>query len=209
MSAREIILDRIRAANRDAAAVIGSAPGRVETPARDRADIIADFTAKLRDYGVVVRSVPERDCANAVADALAGHGIADLVIPADLPENWLPPGVAAIRDEALDYRRLDRAGGVLTGCALAIAETGTIILDSGPRQGRRALTLVPDYHLCIVGGDQLVGSVPEAISRLESSGAARRPLTFISGPSATADIELDRVVGVHGPRTLEVIILDR
>ncbi|HKN97315.1 MAG TPA: LUD domain-containing protein, partial [Pseudonocardiaceae bacterium] len=105
-------------------------------------------------------------------------------------------------DHPLSLAELDQVGGVLTGCALVIAETGTIVLNGGPDQGRRALTLVPDYHLCVVLADQIVGIVPEAVASLDPS----RPITFVSGPSATSDIEFDRVEGVHGPRTLDVII---
>jgi len=108
-----------------------------------------------------------------------------------------------VDEPPLSVAELDQAGGVLTGCALVIAETGTIVLDAGPDQGRRALTLIPDYHLCVVRADQIVGTVPEAIARLDPV----RPTTFISGPSATSDIEFNRVEGVHGPRTLDVMIV--
>jgi L-lactate dehydrogenase complex protein LldG len=121
-----------------------------------------------------------------------------------VPEAWLT-GVNALRDDpTLDHDQLDASDGVVTTCALAIAQTGTIVLDGGPGMGRRALTLLPDYHLCVVGADQLVGSVPEAIRVLAKRPT--RPLTFISGPSATVDIEMTRVRGVHGPRRFEVIV---
>jgi L-lactate dehydrogenase complex protein LldG len=102
---------------------------------------------------------------------------------------------------------MNRIGGVITGCFLGIAETGTIVLDSGAYQGPRAMTLLPDYHLCIVFESQVVGIVPEAIAAIRPSVLAGKPITFISGPSATADIELDRVEGVHGPRRLDVILV--
>ena len=108
-------------------------------------------------------------------------------------------------DDQLSVSELDGVDGVITSCAVAIAETGTLILDGSPGQGRRVITLIPDYHLCVVFADQIVADVPDALARLE----ATRPLTMISGPSATSDIELNRVEGVHGPRTLEVIIVNR
>ncbi|SEP66273.1 L-lactate dehydrogenase complex protein LldG [Lentzea xinjiangensis] len=189
-SAREEILRRIRAARvpRAAPVVRGyhrEGPGGVEL-----------FAERVADYRAVVRTVP--DVPEALK-ALAGKRI---VAPAGVPREWLVGGVTWLR-EPLTTEELDRADGVLTGCAVAIADTGTIVLDGGEAQGRRALTLLPDYHVCVVRADQIAGSVPEALQRLEPT----RPLTFISGPSATSDIELNRVEGVHGPRTLEVLIV--
>jgi len=141
---------------------------------------------------------PELDAR--VRAILAGRRV---VAPTGVPEAWLT-GVNAVRDDPpLDNDQLDASDGVLTTCALAIAQTGTIVLDGGPGMGRRALTLLPDYHLCVVRTDQLVGSVPEAIRAIQDP---TRPLTFISGPSATVDIEMTRVRGVHGPRRLEVVV---
>ena len=128
-----------------------------------------------------------------------------MVVPPGLDRAVLPEGIHIVTDDGLPAHDLDAFDGVITGAAVAIAETGTIVLDGSPDQGRLAITLVPDYHLCIVRAGQVVELVPEAIARL--AARAERPLTWISGPSATSDIELERVEGVHGPRTLEVILV--
>jgi L-lactate dehydrogenase complex protein LldG len=189
-SAREEILQRIRAARVPAAAPVvrgyhQKGIGGVEL----LAETVADYRAIVH----VVSNVPE------ALKRLEGKRI---VAPTGVPDEWLIDGVTWLR-EPLSIEELDQADGVLTGCAVAIADTGTIVLDGGEAQGRRALTLLPDYHLCVVRADQIAASVPEALHRLEPT----RPLTFISGPSATSDIELNRVEGVHGPRTLEVLIV--
>jgi L-lactate dehydrogenase complex protein LldG len=142
--------------------------------------------------------------AQAVREALAERGARRVVLPPGLTlDRAGPDGVELLTDDGLSADALDATDGVITTAALAIAETGTIVLDGGPGQGRRALSLVPDYHLCILHASQVVGIVPQALDRLEPG----RPCTWISGPSATSDIELDRVQGVHGPRTLEVILV--
>ena len=125
-----------------------------------------------------------------------------------LPGEWWPEAVERVEDDgALTPAELDAVGAVVTGCALAIAATGSLVLDHGPAQGRRALSLVPDVHVCVLRADAVVGGVPEAFARLHEGVLAGRPLTFISGPSATSDIELSRIEGVHGPRTLAIVLL--
>lgn len=201
--ARDIVLGRIRAALADRP-VAPEAPRDYEH-ARDLGDVVALFAERVADYRAVVRRVRFDDLHLEIDASLRARGARRLVAPADLPGWWRVGEVVWSLDAPpypLSIRALDRADGVLTACAVAIAETGTIVLDAGQGQGRRALTLLPDYHLCVVRADQVVGSVPEAIARLDPT----RPLTFISGPSATSDIELDRVEGVHGPRNLEVLI---
>ena len=162
--------------------------------------------------------VGEAGLAAAVRRIAEEAGARRIGIPADLPEEWRPNategdraagggGLELVQDDALSVRQLDQLDGALTGCAVAIAETGTFVLDGGVGQGRRALTLVPDLHICVVREDQVVGLVPEAVIQLEEAVRAGRPLTFVSGPSATSDIELDRVEGVHGPRVLHVVLV--
>jgi L-lactate dehydrogenase complex protein LldG len=136
---------------------------------------------------------------------LSTHGKQGLLIPGGLPQSWLPAGFAFTPELGLSYAEMDRSEGVLTGCAAAIALTGTIIIRHSAEAGSRALTLIPDYHLCVVHAEQVVHTVPEGFRQLSSFGTA--PLTTISGPSATSDIEMTRIKGVHGPRTLEVILV--
>jgi L-lactate dehydrogenase complex protein LldG len=171
-------------------------------------ELVDHFAERVADYKAKVRQVPVDQLDHAIEEAIRARGVRRLVVPADVPDAWLPAGVEVLRDSgALSYTELDESDGVLTGCALGIAQTGTIVLDSGLYQGRRAITLIPDYHLCIVRVEQIVGLVPEAVAELQEAAAQGQPITFISGPSATSDIELNRVEGVHGPRTLEVLIV--
>ncbi len=174
------------------------------------AAIQAEFIEKVRDYRAQVRTdLAETELAAATAAICREHGVRRLLVPDDLPARWLPEepeDIEIVRDDpTLTNEALDQCDGVLTGCALAIAQTGTLVLDGGAGQGRRALSLVPDLHICVVRSSQIVGLVPEAVSQLARN--PRRPITFISGPSATSDIELTRVEGVHGPRTLIVLIV--
>lgn len=200
-SARSEILARIRAVPRRQPAPV---PRDYDT-ARSVEDPVGLFVERVEDYRAVVRRVSEDELPQRIGDCLARRGVSNMVAPPDLPESWRWAGTRWSLDEPpLSLSEVDSADGVLTGAAVAIAETGTIVLDAGARQGRRMLTLVPDYHLCVVRADQIEVSVPEALRRLDPT----RPLTFVSGPSATSDIELDRVEGVHGPRTLEVLVVD-
>jgi L-lactate dehydrogenase complex protein LldG len=175
----------------------------------DRGELLDLLAERLADYHAAVRRAQPASLAATVAGALNARGVRRVVVPPGLdrvlPLAALPPDVEAVTDDGLSAQELDAVDGVITGAAVAIAQTGTVVLDGSPGQGRRAITLVPDYHLCIVTDAQVVELVPEAVSRL--AAAAGRPLTWISGPSATSDIELSRVEGVHGPRTLEVILV--
>jgi L-lactate dehydrogenase complex protein LldG len=160
----------------------------------------------LAEYRAVVHRVAEGGLPDLLARLLAARGSASVLVPPGLPPGWSAAWEArSLPDrEASTARELDAVDSVVTGCALAVAETGTIVLDGGPDQGRRRITLVPDHHVCVVRvPDQVVSSVPQALARLDPT----RPLTWISGPSATSDIELDRVEGVHGPRRLDVVLL--
>jgi L-lactate dehydrogenase complex protein LldG len=197
MSSKDLILARVRAALADG----GKA---VEVPRnyrRGRSDVDLELLVeRLVDYKAVVHRTS--DVAGVVADLMPPR--AELIVPPGLALEWLPPGVEARTDDGLDAARIAAADGVLTAATVAIAETGTIVLDGSPDQGRRIISLLPDLHICVVRPEQVVASVPEALARLDPG----RPLTWISGPSATSDIELNRVEGVHGPRNLHVILLE-
>jgi L-lactate dehydrogenase complex protein LldG len=206
VNARDEVLGRVRAAL-SAAAPAGEPPrGYRQSDEADRAEIVERFAARVGEYRASVHRAPAGEVGEVLDGVCRELGARRLGVPAGLPETWVPGGVEAVPDSGLDAHELDRLDGALTGCALAIAETGTVVLDGGPGQGRRALTLVPDLHLCVVEEDRIVGIVPEAVAALEDAVRHGRPLTFVSGPSATSDIELSRVEGVHGPRTLVILL---
>ncbi|MER7757906.1 lactate utilization protein C [Kitasatospora sp. NPDC097643] len=209
MSSREAILARIRAALADVPR--GETPEDVPVPrdyrrghTADGEDTLALFAERVADYRATVTRTDPAGLPGAIAAALTARGVTRLAVPDGFPTDLLPSGGWEWRTEPLDVPALDALDGALTLAAAGIAVTGTIVLDTGPGQGRRALTLVPDYHLCIIEAEQIADDVPDALARLGPT----RPLTFISGPSATSDIELNRVEGVHGPRTLDVIVVD-
>jgi L-lactate dehydrogenase complex protein LldG len=221
MSPREEVLARIRAALADggeparpASAGTGPDPDgpdadngtgfRTEGD-REPGQLLDLLAERLTDYRALVRRTSPAELAATVNSALAERGARRMVVPPGLDPSVLPEGIEIVTDDGLSAPDLDAFDGVITGAVVAVAETGTIVLDGSPDQGRRAITLVPDYHLCIVRAAQVVEIVPEAVARLAAQ--ADRPLTWISGPSATSDIELKRVEGVHGPRTLEVILV--
>jgi len=205
-TAKDIMLERIRKGIANAPEPSPISHDFRERDERDRAAILEDFIDRLVDYKAIVTRTNDTDLPQAIVDACQQQGITQIVIPADLPASWIPANVTVLKDDPpLTYADLDKSSAVFTGCALAIAQTGTIILDGGATQGRRALSLIPDRHLCVVRAEQVVGLVPEAIARLTKW--AIHPITLISGPSATSDIELSRVEGVHGPRTLHVFVV--
>ena len=215
-TAKETVLWRVRRATRDVPEGERPEDVPVERGYRkegdgERVGIVSRFAENVAEYEATVHRVEEAKLADAIGEILEKRGLTRLVVPPLLPEAWIPDGVETLRDAArprLTNEELDGADGVLTGCALGISQSGTIVLDAGPGQGRRALTLLPDYHLCVVREEQVVDLVPEAFAKLEETVRGEgRAVTFISGPSATSDIELNRVEGVHGPRALEVLIV--
>jgi len=211
-SPREEILRRIRVANggsggRDVATAGWGGLERVyrRRGSLGREGVLELFECRLRDYDAGVARVAEADVAACVGGRLAARGVRRMVIPAGLKAEWMPKGFDYVVDEGLTAAELDRVDGVMTGATVAIAETGTVVLQNVPGQGRRMATLVPDYHLCVVLEDEVVETVAEAMARLQ--GTAVLATTFVSGPSATADIEMTRIKGVHGPRFLEVLLV--
>lgn len=196
MSARDDILGRVR----DALAGVepgGEAPPAPRVVPRQGEELVAHFAERVADYRAVVERCSPADLAATVAAALpAGASVV-------VPEGLSVEVAGAVLDTGLSAAELDRVDAVVTEARVGIAETGTVVLDHGPGQGRRAISLVPDRHVCIVRTDQVVADVPDAVALLDPA----RPMTWISGPSATSDIELDRVEGVHGPRHLHVIVV--
>jgi L-lactate dehydrogenase complex protein LldG len=209
---RDRILQRIRTALQDVPA--SERPADVPVPRgyhrshanSDLVDLVDLFAERAADYRATVTRAHPHDAPAVIATILQQRSITDLAVPAGLPQDLLVLSPALLRPDepALTVSELDTVGGVLTTVAIAIAVTGTVVLDGGDGQGRRALTLLPDYHLCVVPADRIVADVPDAIRRLDPT----RPLTLISGPSATSDIENTRIEGVHGPRILDILIID-
>jgi len=198
VSAKDEVLARVRSALGDAPSV-PEVPREYHGPGAAAADVDL-FCERVADYNATVHRVAAHEVGEVAARILAAHGAERVAGTIELD------GVAP-DDPSHGPRELDALDGVITGCALGIAETGTIVLDGGERSGRRALTLVPDLHLCVVEEEQIVAGVPDAVARLGEAARAGRPITLVSGPSATSDIELDRVEGVHGPRRLEVLVV--
>ncbi|MET9895703.1 LUD domain-containing protein [Streptomyces sp. NPDC006465] len=223
MSSRDLILGRVRRALADVppddTPPVPERPGRDpryeqavdrsylrEHGARSVAETVDLLAENLAEYRAIVHRSTDEELPNLVMRLLAERGTQHVLVPPGLPPEWMSAAdPTLVHDRAVSTpRELDEVGSVVTGCAVAIAETGTIVLDGGTDQGRRRITLIPDHHICVVKvPGQVVASVPQAMERLDPA----RPLTWISGPSATSDIELDRVEGVHGPRTLEVVLV--
>ncbi len=219
MSARDDVLGRIADAHRlapppdlayaDLARDYRRDDAGPEDGAPELVEVLVD---RLLDYKALVRRTTPDGLVSAVVEALRERGARSIAVPDGLDASWhaaaRDAGVEVVPDPGADgplsVDALDHVDGVLTRCALAVAATGTLVLDGTAGQGRRVVTLVPDYHLCVVEARQVCADVPQALARLEPT----RPTTMISGPSATSDIELNRVEGVHGPRTLEVIVVE-
>jgi L-lactate dehydrogenase complex protein LldG len=211
--ARLEILARVRSALRDVPegerpADVAVARDYLRTGRRAAPELLDLLEERLRDYGATVHRTGATEVAATVADACRALGLRRAAVPPELPGEWRG-GVEAVEDRGLSPRSLDEVDGALTGCAVAIASTGTLVLDGQGPSGRRLLTLVPDNHVCVVLAEQVVESVPEALERVAPAVRSQRaPVTLVSGPSASSDIELARVAGVHGPRNLHVLIVE-
>jgi L-lactate dehydrogenase complex protein LldG len=216
-SSRTEILSAVRAAladggpRTDGEAPTPAAPleSRAAPSAAAAQSLIDLFRERLAGVSVGVTTVTPDGVAAAVREICASHDTARIAIPGDFPDQWRPDGVELVVEDELPATDLEGLGGALTGAAIAIAESATIVFDGGTAQGRRMLTLVPDFCICVVRAEQIVGTLPEGIARISGSVASQhRPLVFMSGPSATSDIEMQRVQGVHGPRLIEAVIVD-
>jgi L-lactate dehydrogenase complex protein LldG len=208
-SARDEILAHIRQASRGDASIVAAEYAQIErqyqqTAKLDKEEILRLFTERLIEYDAHVYRTREAEVAEICAELFTQRNALRIVVPEDLPAAW-QLGAEFVSDQDLDAAALDRFDGVMTAATLAIAETGTIVLQNAPAQGRRAISLVPDYHLCVVREQDVVETVVEGMRRLETT--RHLPTTFFSGPSATADIEMTRIKGVHGPRFVDVVIL--
>jgi L-lactate dehydrogenase complex protein LldG len=204
---RELVLGRIRAAlERKSAgaeqAVRENSYRQMGT--RSRAEVYELFEKRISDYGGRVFRCSEHQISEQIVTILVEGGRRTIAVPPGIGKSRLDARISWIVDEGLSFAQIEAAQGVLTMATAAVAESGTIVLQHGPEEGRRALTLLPDYHLCILFEGQIVETLPECFDRLRAT--ATRPTTFISGPSATADIEMTRIEGVHGPRSLDVIV---
>jgi len=204
-NAKQEILERIRSAGAQLALERPILRRYRQTGRLDKEARLHLLIDRLNDYGATVYLCSEGDIHEKIEEALTNRQKCSILIPPNLPAQWLPAVFHFIIDHNLSYEQIDRGEGVLTGCALAIASTGTIVLRHSAGEGRRALTLIPDYHLCVVHSSQVVETVPEGIQQMMLF--AEHPITTVSGPSATSDIEMTRIKGVHGPRTLDVILV--
>lgn len=208
MSDRDIVLARVRRA----LAGTDPAPATIDRDydrSADQAGAPATLTLlceRLTDYGVAVHRARPETVADTVSSALAARGLHRVIVPGGLDPGWLPAtGFEWVRDDPpLSTEQIAAADGVLTAAAVGVADSGTVVLDHAADQGRRVLSLLPDAMVVVLRADQVVASLPAAIARLDGTAA----MTFISGPSATVDIELVRVSGVHGPRALDVVVYD-
>jgi L-lactate dehydrogenase complex protein LldG len=204
-SSRERVLERIRKANLKAAASASPPiPRDYDRSSSQTADkTLALFEERLRDYDARVFPVGREEIAARAMEVLSAGHRRRIAVPAGLPAAWKAAGIEWIPDYELSVDVLNTVDGVMTAATVAVAVSGSIVLQHGPAEGRRVLTLLPDYHLCIVEAAQVVETLPEAFARLDPT----RPVTFFSGPSATADIEMTRIKGVHGPRFLDVLLI--